>query len=376
MIIDRYVPLWGGAENQLRQLMPHLRNCGCGVSVLTRRWTTDLAKEEHIDDVPVHRVGLPGRGVFTTASYMFGLFLFVLLRKNSFDIIHTHGAAQLGALGCVLAKMVNKPNVAKVASADRIPILEKTVLGRIVLGVFKCSTAIICLSTEIDGQLKRIGVSRERIKYIKNAVDPLRFSPLSEEERKRWRTERGFGASDPVVVFLGHFRPIKGLDVLLDAWPAVLKASASARLLILGSGEFIKDSIEERLLGRIKEAENLHIYYEGETDKPELYLGIADIVAVPSRMEGFPNVVLEAMAAAVATVSSNTCGIADLVRHGETGVLVPGGDSKAMAQAIAELLADPVKRRSLGQNAREYVQNNLTFAYIGQKYCQLYAGLV
>ncbi len=93
-------------------------------------------------------------------------------------------------------------------------------------------------------------------------------------------------------------------------------------------------------------------------------------------MEGFPNVVLEAMAAAVATVSSNTCGIADLVRHGETGVLVPEGDSKAMAQAISELLADPVKHRSLGPKAREYVQNNLTFAYIGQKYCQLYAGLV
>ncbi len=239
MIIDRYVPLWGGAESQLRQLMPQLCSCGCEVSVLTRRWTVDLAKKEKVDDVPVHRVGLPGRGAFATLSYILSLFLFVLFQKNTFDIIHTHGAAQLGALGCVLAKMVRKPNVAKVASADRIPLLEKTVLGRIVLGVFKRSTAIICLSTEIDGQLKRIGVSRERIKYIKNAVDPLRFSPLPEDERKRWRTERGFVPSDPVVVFLGHFRPIKGLDVLLDAWPVVFKASASARLLILGCGEFM-----------------------------------------------------------------------------------------------------------------------------------------
>lgn len=378
MVIDRYVPLLGGAENQLRQLVRQLRSSGpgCEVLVLTRRWTADLLKKDRVDDVPVYRVGLPGQGSLATLSYVFGLFLFVVFHRNAFDIIHTHGAAQLGALGCVLAKIVRKSNVAKVASADRIPMLEESLLGRVILFIFKQSNAVICLSREIHKQFQRLKIPEERIKHIKNAVDANRFHPLPEAERQSLRERKGFKPDEFVVLFCGNFRPIKGLDVLIAAWPRVVKDFPHARLIVLGHESFIPGSVKQAMQKKIEEEKIPHIYFEGETLAPELYYGMVDILAMPSRQEGFPNVLMEAMASGLASVASDTCGINELIIPDETGVLVPLENPAELAAAIIALLINPSERLHLGQRARNQVIQNLAFEQIAKQYFLVYTELL
>ena len=93
---------------------------------------------------------------------------------------------------------------------------------------------------------------------------------------------------------------------------------------------------------------------------------------MPSRQEGFPNVLMEAMACELATVSSDTCGINELIIPGENGILVPADDPGRLADAMITLLQNPDQRASLGKKAREYVVRNLTFQQIAGQYFQLY----
>ena len=231
---------------------------------------------------------------------------------------------------------------------------------------------MICLSKEIHKQFQRINIPEQRIKHIKNAVDASRFHPLYSSQRQAWREKRGFNGTELLVLFCGNFRPIKGLDILVEALPRVSKAVPQARLLILGHEKFIPGSVKESLQKKIQEGQIPHINFEGETPSPELYYGAADLLAMPSRQEGFPNVLMEAMACELATVSSDTCGINELIIPGENGILVPADDPGRLADAMITLLQNPDQRASLGKKAREYVVRNLTFQQIAGQYFQLY----
>ena len=377
MIIDRYFPIWGGAENQLRQLIPHLQNLGCKIMILTRRWDKSMSEHELVENIPVIRVGWPGNNIFSTLSYLGALTWYTFHNKKSFDIIHTHGAAALGAVGHILGWLNKKANVAKVASADRIPILEKNVLGRIVLAIFRRSDAVICLSDEIHDQLKRIYVPKDRIWMIFNAVNGNKFHPYPREKYELFRDKRGLNRNDPVVIFSGNFRRRKGLDILIDAWPIIIKAHQTAHLFILGSGKFKPDSLEDQLFRIVKENNIANIHFEGDVARPEEYLGVGDILVLPSRSrtEGMPNCLLEAMASGLASASSDIDGVAGIIKNLETGILFPPEDANGLAAAVIRLLNDATLRRDIGQRAREFALKNFSFTEIAKQYFSLYIDL-
>ncbi len=376
MIIDRYIPIWGGAENQLRQLIPHLKDLGCDIVVLTRRWDKSMKKYELIDNVPVHRMGFPGEHILATISYLWGLVCYTLCNRKTIDIIHTHGAVALGAVGRILGWLNHKPNVAKVASANRIPAFEKNIFCKAVLAIFKRSDAIICLSAEINNQLNRIKVSSHRIQRINNAVNGKKFAPYPKDKYELFRTQRGLNITDPVILFSGNFRAIKGLDVLIDAWPKIYKSYPEAHLFILGSSKYKSNTIEEQIFKKVKEGGIPNLHFEGDAANPEDYLGIADILVLPSRMEGMSNTLLEAMASGLATVSSNIGGVADIVNNKETGLLVPAENINETASAITSLLNNPILRRKIGQKAHELVFRNFTFKNTAKQYYSLYIKIV
>jgi len=150
----------------------------------------------------------------------------------------------------------------------------------------------------------------------------------------------------PSVVFLGVLEKAKGIDTLLAAWPAVLKAVPAARLMVAGDGR-LRDLVEGaavepsiQVLGRLEKTE-----VAGLLDR-------ATLLVVPSRSEGLGRVVLEAMARGRAVVASNVGGLPDLVSDGITGALVPAEDPDALAVAIVGLLGDPSRVLEMGVVAR------------------------
>jgi len=376
MVIERYFPVWGGAENQLRQIIPHLTHLGCEVEVATRRWKMQMSPYEQIDGVAVHRLGLPGKSHLKTFLFTISLVFYLIYVGSKFEVIHTHGAVALGAMGALVAKILGVKNIAKIATAGRIIKLKKKLSGRILLALFNQSNSIICMSDEIRKELELINTPAKIIYRITNAVDVERFRPFPEAQRKAWRMQRKFLPNTPVVIFAGRLVPRKGFDILLKAWEQVVKLDSQAQLIVLGSGNYQPDSIESEVRIKVANEGIGNVHFEGETVSPESYLGVADIFVFPSRKEGFPNALMEAMAAALATVSSRIGGVVELVDDGKTGLLFSPEDSRVLADNIIFLLNNPKTRSEIGSRARKYVAEHYTFDRIARRVNEVYRTII
>ncbi len=199
--------------------------------------------------------------------------------------------------------------------------------------------------------VRREGVPRERIRVIPNAVDTERFRPASPGERETLRARLGFPASAPLVGCVANLRPVKGHEVLVEAFAAVCARVHEARLALIGEGP-IEAPLRERAraLGVL---DRLH-FMGLRQDVPDL-LRAFDIVVLASHSEGLSNALLEAMASGLPTVATAVGGNTELLEDGALGMLVPPSYPAAMAAALGELLTSPDRCRRLGAAARDRV---------------------
>jgi len=156
--------------------------------------------------------------------------------------------------------------------------------------------------------------------------------------------------SDRIVLWVGRLDPVKGLDVLIRAFAPIAR-DRQAHLLLVGEGEQRKDL--ERLVGELGLQQSVR-FLGPRTDVPSL-LRIADVFAFPSRTEGLPNALLEAMAAGCPIVTTDVPGCRDLITNEETGILVPLGDTSALTEAIDRLLRERALAGKLGKSASRCV---------------------
>jgi glycosyltransferase involved in cell wall biosynthesis len=210
------------------------------------------------------------------------------------------------------------------------------------------ASLVLCVCEAERRLAASVGPER-RTRVVHNGVaqpDPATVHP--EVARLR---ERG-----PVVGVVTLLRPGKGLETLVDALPELLAAHPSASVAVAGSGpdrEKIATRARERSVERA-----LHLI--GETAGPMPLLAGADLFLSASWAESFPYNVLEAMAAGLPVVATDVGGTAEAVADGETGFVVPPRDPAALASALGQLLADPVRRAALGNAGRRRVAERFT----------------
>jgi phosphatidyl-myo-inositol alpha-mannosyltransferase len=179
------------------------------------------------------------------------------------------------------------------------------------------------------------------------------------------------GDRAPHVVFIGRVEKRKGLDVLLRAWPEVVRA-AGARLRIVGA-----DPLQVRWLMRREGFSDENVDILGSISEEALTdeLLAASLLVAPSvGGESFGMVLTRAFACATPVVASEIAGYADVVSP-ETGVLVPPGDSDALAAAMVSLLGDPERRRALGVAARRLAEQRYSWERIVGRLVEIYEAL-
>ena len=376
MVTERYLPIWGGAENQLRQLIPHLIDRGSEVEIVTRCFHENMAAKENLGGVVVHRLGTPGTSVFAQLYFIICLFLFLLKAARTTDIYHSHGAVKMGAICWLVAFLCRKKNVAKIATAGHIPKMLTTISGRFILSLFKRSSAIISMTTEIDCELSTLGIPISKIHTITNGVDCSRFSSGSFEEKKAWQIEHHLPPDCQIILFSSRLVLRKGLDLLINCWADILRSCPASYLVIVGSGTDQPDSVEEEMRDRVEKDKLTNILFVGETESPEDYLSIADCFVFPSRQEGFPNALMEAMASQLPCVASRIGGVEAIVDDGETGVLFEPENSKDLAEKCKALLQSSEKKEVIGKNARQKMFSVFSFETIAERYVKLYSTLL
>lgn len=369
------MPIWGGAENQLRQLIPHLVSKGCEIEIVTRRWSKEMPQEEMVDNICVHRIGRPGTGTLSTVLFVFSLVNYLLFKCRDIQIFHSHGALKMGALCAISAKLIGNKNIAKIASAGRIPDLVQTSVGRGIAAIFKNSDAIICMTNEIEQELLEISCRKEKIVCIRNAVDCLRFKAADDLSRSEFLNKHQIIEDGLLVVFSSRLVFGKGLDIVLAAWPAVYVKNPHAYLLIVGSGKDQPDSIEKAMKEKVIQEGLENVIFYGETGKPEYLLGVSDIFIFPSRKEGFPNALMEALAVGLPSVCSQIGGVLPLVEDGKTGILFESENYEQLAEKLDLLLKDKELRMKLGINARSAMAEKYSFDKTSDAYYQLYKKL-
>jgi len=200
--------------------------------------------------------------------------------------------------------------------------------------------------------IDEVGISSTRIVVIPNGIDLTDFDNLPDGAGVR----DSMGLTDDESVVLSICRldnRQKGLNFLLDAWKTVVQRNPDSRLLIAGDGP--DRSVLERQSSGCGIADS--VVFLGEKVASELFPA-ADLFVLPSLHEGMPNVVLEAMAAAVPVVATAVGGTPEVVDDGETGILVPPGDPDALARAILRLLNDPEMTMRFRNASRNRIESN------------------
>jgi glycosyltransferase involved in cell wall biosynthesis len=230
--------------------------------------------------------------------------------------------------------------------------------------------AIVANSAAVAADvMARERVGQSKLRVIRNGVELT--DPLPEAARAAKRRSLGIPDDAMLVGCLANYRPVKRLDVLVDAFASVAATNPGARLLLVGEGEArrqLEDQIRSLGLGSV-------VTLHGTELQPRDLIGCFDLVVQSSASEGLPNALLEAAAAGRPIVATAAGGTGEIVIDGKTGLLVPTNDKAALATAINRAVQDPELRSGLGRAAREHVATTFGMDRFVAEFVALYEEL-
>jgi glycosyltransferase involved in cell wall biosynthesis len=203
---------------------------------------------------------------------------------------------------------------------------------------------LIAVSEGLRRTYSRIGVPSDRITTVVNGVAPL----LDRIGRDAARAALGLDPRQPVVITVGRLTHMKGQWHLVDAVPGLLAGTPDLAVVLIGDGP-LRDALEKRAAGL---GVGGAVRFPGHRGDARQLLAAADVFVLPSRHEGMPLVVLEAMEAGLPVVGTRVIGTEEVVEDGVTGALVRPGDPADLEAALARSLADPALRRRQGDAGR------------------------
>lgn len=409
----KFSPNVGGAEKQAEKQARQLQSLGHEVVVVTLRTDKRLERSEMMNGLPVVRVG----GVYTRGGELrtgklghlpiaVTTFLALWHLRQSYDVIHVFQFSLLAAVAVLIGMLTRKSVIINLQSAGpgetqtkqleqgaslmvdtltdadylRIPSslswvvggsdltrLPQTTLGAYaILNFLRRSKAFYrVLSTRCRSYLISQGFRAEQIVHIPNGIDIEKFQPRALVDETR---------SERDLLCVARLEYPKGVDVLLHAWGRMMHASPEWRihlqpkLLLAGDGIFRPQM--ERIVKELGIQESVEFL--------GLRADITDLLqkswgfALPSRWEGMPNALLEAMACGLPCVATRVSGSEDIIEHDHNGLLVEPENPEEMALALRRILEDTDLALRLGKEGRATVVQRYQLRSIVERCVELY----
>ncbi|GHO84318.1 glycosyltransferase family 4 protein [Dictyobacter formicarum] len=413
MVAFLYAPIIGGAETRAAKQAHRLLELGHKVVIVTLQHEKSWKKSELVDGVRVIRIGgsFNRRGrlrVGRLGHLPIDLLMFLQLwrMRHHYDILHTIQLSPLSGVAALMGKLTGKPVIVSIPSTGpgKKPKPEEAIMmvdtlagklsdtsflkvdyadvvvgdmqhmrktaigGGLILNFLKKSDAFYqILSTRSFGYMTSNGFRSNKIVHIPNGIEIEKFNPAPELRPDPNRPERD-------ILCVARLQYPKGVDVLLHAWkrmldePVAWRADLKPRLLIAGTGQS-----EEQLkrLARELNVEESVVFLGARKDVVDLLHRCWGFV-LPSRWEGMPNALLEAMSCAVPCIATNVSGSEDIVVDGVNALLIEPEQPAELATALQRLISDSDLARRLAAAGRETVICNYQMTHIADQFIDFY----
>jgi len=391
-VVQRFHPAVGGSENQVRLISRELVRRNRDVTVLTTSSMSSLdilslthlpkpgvrlPSREIIDGVEVHRY----RALFRLYGFLLTSPMLKLLRVEA-DLIHAYGFYVTTSLAAGLAAKIRRIPFVLTANDADVGLLAsfwERLCGKLYAMTFgkllvACADQVVAVSeANRDDIVGRLGVKPDRVVVVPNGLDFEMF----EREADVTEFRKKHGVEGPLILFVGRITKHKGIQFLIEAAPSILKEFPKARFMIIGEDYGYLGNLRrmvERLgirdcvifLSRLSQEEIVEAYKS------------ADVFVLPSALEAFGLVLVEAMASGAPVVASNYGGIRCLVQDGANGLTFRTEDSVELADRVERILTDGALRTRIVENARvtvlgkfsiERTVNELEILYENLKAC-------
>lgn len=410
IIAFMFAPLVGGAEVRAEKQARQLLALGHDVTIVTLRHNKQWKSAELLDGLSIVRVGgLYSRdgilriGRFGHLPIDFLMFLTLWRLRNHFDVFHSLQLSTLSAVATLVGKLTAKPVVISIPStgpgreqhtedavlmADtlqgdtsylKIPFkdivvgdiayLHQVALGgKAIVNFLKKSDAFYqLLSSRSFPYMTSNGFREEKFFLVPNGVDAEKFHPAPECRPDPLQPER-------TILCVSRLQYPKGVDVLLHGWSRMMHASAEWRadlkpkLLIAGEGP-LKPQLE-RIVAELGIEESVEFLGLRRDVIPLLQQSWGFVM--PSRWEGMPNALLEAMSVGLPCIATRVSGSEDIVENGVNGLLVEPEQPEELAQALQRIIGDADFAQELAKQARVSILRDYQLSRIIEKCVELY----
>lgn len=269
-----------------------------------------------------------------------------------FDVIDAHYYYPDGVAAALLARSFGKPLMVTARGSDINLIGQHGLPRRFMQWASGVAGASIGVSQALVERMQALGIRSARQQTLRNGVDLERFQPAPDRAALRRRLGIEGVEGEPLLLSVGNLLPLKGHDLVIQALALLRGQGLEARLCVIGAGP--QRAELEALATRLGLAECVR--FPGALPQQDLasWYAAADMLVLASEREGWPNVLLEAMACGTPVVATAVGGIPEIVEAPATGRLVPERTPQALAEAVASLHRSPASRKAVRAHAQRF----------------------
>jgi glycosyltransferase involved in cell wall biosynthesis len=304
--------------------------------------------------LPVPYVPLIGRN-WSRRTYLSSLRALHPLVEDA-DVVFSTWLYPDGVAATRLALAGNKPSWIMVQGSDTFHLRNST-RRKAVLEACSAMAGLICVCRSLADRLIEAGVNRDKIHIAPNGVDTSLFQYRTREDARRQLSlvptlPYSHTPVPPHVLFVGNLVPVKGPDILLEAWarlqnapPRQLNNPATRQLIVIGAGSMRRQL--ERQVHRLGIADTVTFLGARPHYETSLWMNAADCLCLSSRSEGMPNVVLEALASGLPLVAADVGACREMLEREPLARVVPVESVDSLVRALSDTLDHSEDRRSM-----------------------------
>jgi glycosyltransferase involved in cell wall biosynthesis len=352
----------GGTERQLTEIAKALTRSRFEPHVGT--FVSQGMRREELARAGVPVVEFPVRSLKSVSAARGALQLARYIRRQGIRLVHTWDYP-LTAFAIPVARVLTSAVAVSSQRAHRL--LTPEAYAPLVRATDRLAHAVVVNCEFLKNHLAlNEGVPLEKIRLCYNGIDTELFHGLA-------------GACQPpladgslVIGAVCVLRPEKDLQTLLDAFARVRRIQGGLKLAVVGSGSVLPDL--ERRAKRLGIMEQC--VFHPATEKVVPWYHSIDIFVLPSRSEGLPNALMEAMACGCCVIASRVGGISELVRHEETGLLFDPGDAGQLAGALGRLIENAPLRNEMAAAARRQILDRFSVRASADRMGEIYSELI